>query len=60
MQTQEPINSEMQEQDTPQASTDLIPQKDYFSIALSSILGGATALTQNVFLCEYEYSEISV
>lgn len=45
MQTQEPINSEMQEQDASQASTDLIPQKDYFSIALSSILGGATALT---------------
>lgn len=45
MQTQEPINPEMQEQDAPQASTDLTPQKDYFSIALSSILGGATALT---------------
>lgn len=45
MQTQEPIYPEMQEQDASQASTDLTPQKDYFSIALSTILGGATALT---------------
>ena len=45
MQTQQPINPEMQELDAPQASTDLTPQKDYFSIALSTILGGATALT---------------
>lgn len=45
MQTQESINPEVQEQDIVQSPENTTPQKDYFSIALSTILGGATALT---------------